>query len=281
MLGYHIIKEEKTTYEESLDIAISKEVPTGQIFVAGPHSMKLLQIEVEEYKQKLEDSDTILFAHNAYVCSPWNGSKKSIDFIKTQLDRCHELGLFGLVVHLPKNDIKSVMDTLQTIQHDNTMIYLEIPSVKPDPNKSWETPERINLLCREIRKLKLQHKFKICVDTAHLFASGYDISTKEQAEEWLSSIKYPKMIGLIHLNESAVKLGNGRDVHAEIGHGLIWGDLKDKNKVKKSGLLPFLNFAIKHEVPMILERGGIGTSHIDRELDLVNYWIRKLNKGKN
>ena len=63
-----------------------------------------------------------------------------------------------------------------------------------------------------------------CLDTAHLFAAGYDISTESGLEATISQIE--QTIGLEnvyvwHLNDSKIALGGKVDRHEHIGHGKI------------------------------------------------------------
>ena len=205
-----------------------------------------------------------MYAHNSYFGSPWSGSDSSIAYVKAQLKVCKATGIKGFVIHLPKNTLEVVIDVLPRIVHSSVEILLEIPSVKPDPKKSWETPERINALCKAIRKNKIKNTF-ICLDTSHIFACGRDVSTVKQAKEWLGSLKYPDMIHMIHLNDSAVPLGANKDVHAQIGTGHMW---KGK-KPKKSGMAPFIEFAKEYEIPLILERAGLKNEGMEGEMKIM------------
>jgi deoxyribonuclease IV len=63
-----------------------------------------------------------------------------------------------------------------------------------------------------------------CLDTAHLFAAGYDISTESGLETTIAQIE--QTIGLDnvyvwHLNDSKIPLGGKVDRHEHIGHGKI------------------------------------------------------------
>lgn len=64
----------------------------------------------------------------------------------------------------------------------------------------------------------------ICLDTCHLFASGYDIRTKEALEHTMADFR--KTIGieqlrLVHINDSKKELGSHRDLHEHMGLGEI------------------------------------------------------------
>jgi len=267
MLGIHVLKGK--TYEDAL-IEAHEEfgITAAQIFVSGPYSRAMTKMDHKLVKKTAKKLGISLYAHNSHVGHPWGGLDHQIEYIQNQLTICEKTGILGLVVHLPKKTIEEVMEVLPKLLHPTVEILLEIPSMKPDPGLSWETPERINLLCRQIRRAKLEN-VGICVDTSHIFACGYDISTKEQAEVWLAKIKYPSMIHMIHLNDSMVPLGANKDIHAQIGKGHMW---KGK-KPKKSGMAPFINFAIKKGLPIILERAGLKNVGMDEEIEIMNTFL--------
>lgn len=63
-----------------------------------------------------------------------------------------------------------------------------------------------------------------CIDTAHLWGSGVDLSTVDGVERAIEEME--RLIGLdrvrvLHVNDSAVGLGSRRDVHAHLGEGGI------------------------------------------------------------
>ena len=64
----------------------------------------------------------------------------------------------------------------------------------------------------------------VCLDTAHLWGAGQDISSAAATELVLQH--FDESIGLsrlkvIHLNDTSVALGSHRDVHARLGEGII------------------------------------------------------------
>ncbi len=62
----------------------------------------------------------------------------------------------------------------------------------------------------------------ICLDSCHLYASGYDISSRAGLSETLERCQQTvglKRLHSLHLNDSMVKLGTNRDRHALIGEG--------------------------------------------------------------
>jgi deoxyribonuclease-4 len=64
----------------------------------------------------------------------------------------------------------------------------------------------------------------VCLDTAHIFAAGYDITTPERAHRVFRD--FDRLIGrkhlaALHLNDSKVPLGSRVDRHEHIGKGKI------------------------------------------------------------
>lgn len=64
----------------------------------------------------------------------------------------------------------------------------------------------------------------MCLDTQHLFASGYDYSTLGSADEVVGALDREiglDRLGCVHLNDSKVPLGANRDRHENLGAGEI------------------------------------------------------------
>src|SRR5258708_2120635 len=69
-----------------------------------------------------------------------------------------------------------------------------------------------------------QQRLGVCLDTAHLWGAGYDISTTASTHQVLQH--FDEVIGfnrlrVIHLNDTEMALGSHRDVHARVGEGII------------------------------------------------------------
>ena len=83
-----------------------------------------------------------------------------------------------------------------------------------------DTFEEVKILLDGVGEKKLG----VCFDTAHAFASGYDLRTAEAVNETFSV--FDKIIGLSrlkmsHCNDSKVDLGERKDRHEHLGKGFI------------------------------------------------------------
>jgi deoxyribonuclease IV len=89
----------------------------------------------------------------------------------------------------------------------------------------------------------------LCLDSCHLFASGYDIRTPAGMDELLEEVSGKigsRRVGSLHLNDSQVPLGSNRDRHANIGAG----------QLGKDGCAAFLAAPAFQELPCVLETPG-------------------------
>jgi deoxyribonuclease IV len=88
----------------------------------------------------------------------------------------------------------------------------------------------------------------ICLDSCHLYASGYDVTDEAALDSLLDEVD--REIGLdrlraLHVNDSAAPLGSNRDRHANVGKGLMG---------KKLGM--FLGNPRLQGLPAVLEVPG-------------------------
>jgi endonuclease IV len=111
----------------------------------------------------------------------------------------------------------------------------------------FETPAtRFYTSPRALSALLVSNRFKLCIDTAHIWGGGYNISSAAGAAEYFSHFQIGD-IGLFHLNDSLSPLGSQKDIHAPCGDGVIWGS-------DRSGLNWIVEYATRNNIPMILER---------------------------
>jgi deoxyribonuclease-4 len=91
----------------------------------------------------------------------------------------------------------------------------------------------------------------LCLDSCHLYASGYDVSSRDGLEATLDECDHK--VGLerlhsLHLNDSMTPIGSNRDRHAILGEG----ELGDR------GCAVFLSEPRFEGLPCVLETGRDG-----------------------
>jgi deoxyribonuclease IV len=77
---------------------------------------------------------------------------------------------------------------------------------------------------------RLDHhpRLGVCLDSCHLYASGYDVTDRAGVDSLVAEVD--DRFGLdrlraLHVNDSAAELGSNRDRHANIGEGLMGENL--------------------------------------------------------
>jgi deoxyribonuclease IV len=76
--------------------------------------------------------------------------------------------------------------------------------------------------------LNAHERLGICLDSCHLYASGYDVTKREELDRVLAEVD--EQISLdrlraLHVNDSKAPLGSNRDRHDNIGEGLLGEEL--------------------------------------------------------
>lgn len=99
----------------------------------------------------------------------------------------------------------------------------------------------------------------ICIDTAHLWGAGYDISTDAGVNDMFDTLK--RCVGfdklkIIHLNDTQMALNSRRDRHYHIGKGCVGVE----------GFRAILNYPGTEDLPGIIETPAAD----DLTLDVMN-----------
>lgn len=97
----------------------------------------------------------------------------------------------------------------------------------------------------------------VCLDTAHLFAAGWDIRTPRGVAEMVEA--FDRCVGLrwlrvLHLNDSEGALGSHRDRHANIGEG----------EIGRAGFRAVFGHPALRDLPGFIETPGFARKGPDR-----------------
>ncbi|HEY2663280.1 MAG TPA: deoxyribonuclease IV [Candidatus Binataceae bacterium] len=191
--------------------------------------------EIERFKQNLlETAITTVIAHDSYLVNlgaPDHAMrKKSVGAYIDELERCEQLGVPFLVTH-PGAHVgageeagiatiaKSIDEAHSACPGYRTRIALEITA-----GQGSNLGYRFEQMRRIFDAVKENHRLRLCFDTEHAFAAGYDLSTDEGYERTFGELDRHIGIELIvafHLNDSVKPLNSRVDRHQHIGKGHI------------------------------------------------------------
>jgi len=234
-LGVHV--SISGSLDRSIERALELGCDTFQIFTRNPRQWaprNLTHIEVEKFTSKLAQSEIApVVAHMPYlpnIASPRKDVyKKSVNVLKTEMQRCGVLNIPYLVTHLGshlgsgrRNGCKRVIDACNHClsKADNDVVLL-LENSAGTRNSIGRTFEDIQLI---IEGIKHKDRVGVCFDTCHAFAAGYELREKTTLKNTLKKID--DVIGLervkiVHLNDSKGGLGSKIDRHEHIGLGFI------------------------------------------------------------
>jgi deoxyribonuclease-4 len=224
--------------EKSIDRALSVGCTAMQVFVknnmqwfAAPFSEK----EITAWRTHPRRGELrCVFAHSGYMINLGATNPdfldKSLRALAEELTRADQLGLPWLVLHPGAHMGTGAEAGLKRIVEGIDEVFRRIPKVKTrialeatagQGSSLGHTFEQLAFLLEHAHEPK---RLCICLDTAHIFAAGYDISTKEKTRAVFE--KFDDVIGLdhlaaIHMNDSKAALGSRVDRHEHIGKGKI------------------------------------------------------------
>ena len=204
--------------------------------------------EIQDFKKKLKNSNIkYVCVHDSYLINLCADNpefkKKSDEAFLDEIIRCHQLGIEYLNFHPgshggkgEKEGIKAIAESIN-IAHDKTKGYKVSSMLEATAGQGSAIGYRFEHLREIIDMVEDKVRMSVCIDTAHIFAAGYDIRTPDAYKKTIK--EFDDVVGLeylkcFHMNDSKKPLGSRVDRHEHIGKGLIGRDgfrsiMNDKN----------------------------------------------------
>ncbi len=227
----------------------------GQIFTTSPQVWQNPNIgddEAELFHQETTDNLAGPWViHSSYLvnlCTPKEGlRRKSIDAMQHEVEAASKLNIPYVNVHLGAHTGAGVDQGLRNAA--SALDELEIPDdvtvlIESDAGSGTKLGGRFEHLARVLQLS--DQDLDICLDTAHAFAAGYNLSSPDGVDETIAELD--DVVGVehlkcVHLNDSKHRCGTNKDEHAHIGEGLIG----------EAGMRAFINHSDIRGVPLVLE----------------------------
>ncbi len=238
-----------------------------QIFVGSPRQWRLVEYPPEdlaEFRSKREAAAIDpLVAHTPYLVNLASPNtvlhRQSVAALTHALQRMDALRGLGAITHIGSArgvawpDARArIVEALRTALHQSTraMVLLE-GSAGGSIGGTFEELHEILDAAGDARRLG------VCLDTAHLFAAGWDIRTPNGVAAVVEA--FDQIIGLrylraLHLNDSKGGLGSHVDRHENIGQGLIG----------RAGFRAVLGHPALRDLPGFIETPGFDHTGPDR-----------------
>jgi deoxyribonuclease-4 len=255
----------------SLELGVEMGATSIQIFTQSPRMWKPSQYAPEVlagYREAAARNLTITdtFCHATYLINLATADlelyEKSVACLTHNLSVARGIGSSGLILHVGSHHGAGFDQVVRQIADAFERALAE---ADPTPEGEAECPilienaagsggtvgrslEEIHLL---IDACNSDDRLGLCIDTQHLWASGFDYSTVAGTERLIKEIELSVGIDRLrcfHFNDSKTELGGNRDRHANIGEGTIG----------TRGLATLTGHPLIRNLPLLLEVPGAG-----------------------
>ena len=219
----------------AIDRAHEIGAETIQIFASSPRAWKFRPVkedQVTAFQEKAAAAGGLpAFLHGSYLVNIAGGPdllRKSIDSLVNHMHAASQLGAVGVIFHCGSHKsagfdavkdaaAAALSEVIARTPEDTYLILENSAGMGAHLGASFE---EIGILMELVGSPRI----KVCLDTQHAFAAGYNVSDPEGLDEAMR--EFDRNIGLanlvaVHANDSKVELGSGVDRHENIGQGFI------------------------------------------------------------
>lgn len=254
---------------------------TIQLFSRNPRGWNYKPLhpeEVEGFKAQLKKSNiSPCFLHLPYLPNLASADTdlyaRSVDSLCEDLARAGALTIPFLVVHVGKRLALSESRAMARVADAVSRSLKKVPNdvmilLENTAGQGTELGANFLQLRDILSAIDDRSRVGICLDVAHAFQAGYDVSTRKGLNKTLA--EFDHLIGLehlhlLHLNDSKTPLGSHADRHWHIGRGHIGLD----------GFRNIINHPQLEHLPGIMETPRTDEKDERRNMRVV----RKLRRG--
>jgi deoxyribonuclease-4 len=210
---------------------------TIQFFSRNPRGWKyspLGEKDIEEFRSSIKSSGLFpIFLHLPYLPNIASQEskfyKRSVDSVITDLERAKKLGAQYLIIHIGHRMESSEDQAIEAVSQGINQAFEKVKNpvillMENTAGQGTEIGYTFDQIKRIIENVHEHQRMGVCLDTAHSFEAGYDLSNKDGLERTLETFDQTiglKRLHLLHLNDSKTPLGSRKDRHWHIGEGYI------------------------------------------------------------
>jgi len=272
-LGAHVSTQ--GGLDKAIDRAQAMGAETVQIFGSAPQTWRRRDASPEEiaaFREKAAAADVEpVFLHAVYLINLAAADPANLEHgvasLIADLELCAQIGAKGSIVHIGSHKgagldavfpqvVAAIRRVMENTPPEAWLILENSAGMGGSIGASFS---ELAAVMRELADARI----KVCLDTQHAFAMGYDVASAGGLQATLA--EFDREIGLgklvaVHANDSKVPLGGGRDRHENIGEGAIG----------REGFRVIMAHPAFRELPFILEIPGFNNLGPDKEnLDIL------------
>lgn len=272
-IGAHV----SSAVQLGLSVGRAKEIGANcfQFFLSPPQQWvksKHEEVEIEDFKTKVTEGGMgPNFIHGTYLINLATEKsehlEKSISWLDYALNLAERLDVTGIIFHTGshggrgfENTLTQIAQSLNTLLQKSGKCFLILENSAGAGGNIGGPFSQLG----KILKIVKSDRLKICLDTCHGFAAGYDLRSDKGISTTLA--EFDQEIGLknlvaIHANDTKFDLGSKKDRHENIGEGFLG----------REGFKNLLNHKSLRSLPFILEVPGFeGKGPDKKNIDILS-----------
>ena len=207
-----------------------------QVFESPPQqwgTAKLTDEQVEQFHEtKASSGISPIFIHGKYLMNLASPDPKifktSVSTLRSSLNIADRIGAVGVIFHTGSHKGMGVETVFDQICEAAVGVLAETPPetwmiFENSAGQGGTIGSKFTELGEIIRRIN-NPRAKVCIDTCHAFASGYDLSNADGVAATIEELEREvgfENVAAFHCNDSKAALGSGRDLHENIGEGQI------------------------------------------------------------
>ena len=246
---------------KAIERGVERDCRAIQIFNQSPRMWRptvYRDEDVEAFREAMASSqiDAVLI-HAVYLlnCASEDAEirEKSLVSLTHSLRVGHSIGASGVVLHPgsaktgdPAKALARAGETIREALAESEECPLHLENTA---GAGGTLGRSIDELASLLEAAGASERLGLCLDSCHLFASGYDIRTYSGMDAAMDEIEQKiglERVGSLHLNDSQTPLGSNRDRHANVGAG----------ELGEAGCAAFLSAPQLQDLPCVLETPG-------------------------
>jgi deoxyribonuclease-4 len=255
--------------DKAIDRAEEMGCETIQIFSGAPQAWRrknYTEAEVSRYRERVAETGIEpAFIHGLYLVNLASENPdllaKSYEALVAEMNAAHLIRAKGVIFHLGSHkgagydacfrQVIGYCARVVAATPEDTWLILETSA-----GMGGSVGSKFSELGTIIKECATE-RIKVCLDTQHSFAAGYDLKSPDGLERVME--EFDREVGLerlvaVHANDSKCGLGGGLDRHANIGEG----------ELGREGFANIMSHPAFAELPFLLEVPGIDNEGPDK-----------------
>jgi deoxyribonuclease IV len=227
--------------KKALENAHAFGMDSVQLFAQSPRTWRFPDhdpADLEAFKARREELGIGAVAiHAVYLLNLASPKadfyEKSVETLSKTVDAACAIGAEAVVFHVGSHQgagfeagLERVVPALaQALERCSDTTWLCMENTAGTGDTIGRSLEELTVLYEALDR---HPRLGVCLDSCHLFASGYDVTDPEALDGVVK--RFDGLIGLdrlrvLHVNDSKTPLGSNRDRHDNIGDGLMGNKL--------------------------------------------------------